>query len=300
VRRSKVVHGTKTTAQAELTRMLNLAGQGVVEADRLTVGELIDKVLDVKQMGDGTRQDWNRVIGSYIRPQLGSTTVAKLTGHRLDAHYAALRTDGVSESRILKAHEILSVVCNQAVAWRWISRSPVPDATRPRKPAKRDRAHNEAVVTALSIAAYGSKTWGPWFHLASTVGPRRGELAVVQCADVDLDAAEFHLSKAAIVIDEIGVVVKRTKTEEDRKVPLDADAVEMFRARKLAQREKLIAAGRPWTDQLYVMTHRNSPFGDEPIRPDAATHWFIRLRNDVAERYPAASPCAWAISGTSP
>lgn len=287
-RPTKTVHGTRKQAQEALDKMKAALGQ-VSEPAKVTVGQLIDALMEVREIAPGTRQDWDRVIRMYIRPQLEHVELRKFTSHRVDAHYAELRRAGVSAWRILKAHEILSVACDQAIDWGWLATSPARSAQRPKKPAKKARGHSDAAVMAMAAKAFTDKVWGLWFHLAFVTGARRAELAALTWADVDLDDHTVTFDKAAVSISGIGTLIEPTKTKEWRIVPLDDETIELLRAQQLRHREKMLGLGERWHSGLHVLTHRRRARGDRPIRPDAATHWFERMREQVAKTHPAAA-----------
>ncbi|HEY3485108.1 MAG TPA: site-specific integrase, partial [Ilumatobacteraceae bacterium] len=271
----------RRAAQAALNELLGDPGVGRPSpAARMTVSEMVARAMAVTELSPLTREDWERVIRDYITPQLGGLLIAELTAHRVDRHYAELRGAGVSAWRLVKVHEVLSSVCSRAVRWGWLAASPIVAATRPVRPKRRTRAHPDDVLRRLSVAALSDPVWGLWFHLASVTGARRGELAALTWGDIDFDEAQVSITKSAAGVTG-GVVVKSTKTDEHRVVPVDAVTVDMLRGRLLQHREKLLAVGVRFSPRRYVFAHRRDPLGNRPVRPDSATQWFVRLRDDV-------------------
>jgi integrase len=278
-RRTKTVHGNRRKAQDELTRV-QAAAPGRVEPTSATVGQLLERTMASIEISGRTRDDWTQVIDRFIAPRLAGVELRKLTPDRLDRLYADLRADGVTPWRVLKVHEILSTACANAVRWKWMPANPCADATRPRRPARKSRAHRDELVAALSARASSDHVWGMWFHVASLTGARRGELAALTWADVDLDAGTIRIDKA---VDETsrGLVVKGTKTDDHRLLPLDRDTVAMLAAGRRRHMEQALAVGVPFNPSSYVFRHRGNPLGDRPMRPSAATHWFDRMRAEV-------------------
>lgn len=104
---------------------------------------------------------------------------------------------------------------------RLLDRNPVADITRKKESRGRTRFLSDAERTAL-LAACEESEW-PALHalvlLAITTGARRGELISLKWADVDMRAGR--------------ALVRETKNDEQRTLPLAGKALEALRALKL-------------------------------------------------------------------
>lgn len=129
---------------------------------RATVGQLLDRYLDVVDVDPSTLKAYRGYIDRTIRPALGSLPVARIDGEILDTFYGQLRkcrqrcrgrgrhidhrTAGehncddrcrahacrpMADSTVRHSHWILSGAFDRAVRWHWISVTPVGSAEPP-------------------------------------------------------------------------------------------------------------------------------------------------------------------------
>lgn len=155
--------GPKAAAQAEKVRTRLLAEVDEKRNPRTsaTVGQLLDRYLDVLKIEDTTRVGYERVIRRHIRPLVGDLPIGQLNGETVDSLYAQLRmcsahcggraytvhrTDHdhdcdercgphrctpLGEAYLRQIHNVLNGAFVRAVKWRWIGTNPL---TRRRLP----------------------------------------------------------------------------------------------------------------------------------------------------------------------
>jgi integrase len=138
----------------------------------------------------------------------------------------------------------------------------------------------------------------PAWLLIATTGMRRGELAGLRWADVDLEAGRASPRRPRVVVDN-EVVVSEPKTAKGRRsLALDPVTVAALRRHRAQQAEERIAAGPLWRDSGLVFTW---PDGSS-IHPQRFSSWFeqharaaglprIRL-HDVRHSYATAALAA--------
>jgi integrase len=105
--------------------------------------------------------------------------------------------------------------------WRLVDRNPVRDVAKKKEPRGRIRFLSDDEREAL-LQACGTSTWPglrPLVMLAITTGARRGELINLKWTDIDLKAGE--------------ALVRESKNDEPRVLPLLGKALEVLRAHKL-------------------------------------------------------------------
>ena len=81
-------------AQIALGRLLEHAVAGKRPDSRVTVGELLDRYLDVADLDLSTRRTYEGYIRRTILPALGTTELRKIRGPVLDTFYTRLRRCG--------------------------------------------------------------------------------------------------------------------------------------------------------------------------------------------------------------
>ncbi len=82
---------TEEEAQIALGRLLEDAATGRRPDTRVTVGELLDRYMEVAELDLSTRQTYEGYIRRTILPALGSIEVRKVRGPVLDTFYTRLR-----------------------------------------------------------------------------------------------------------------------------------------------------------------------------------------------------------------
>ncbi len=88
--------GPKAAAEAEKVRTRLLAEVDEKRNPRTsaTVGQLLDRYLDVLKIEDTTRVGYERVIRRHIRPLVGDLPIGRVNGETVDSLYAQLRMCG--------------------------------------------------------------------------------------------------------------------------------------------------------------------------------------------------------------
>ncbi|MGH3501108.1 MAG: hypothetical protein ACRDQA_09490, partial [Nocardioidaceae bacterium] len=85
----KTVH-SYGEAKRELTKLQNEVDEHRHPRSKVTVGEVIDRWLEVATLEDSTRDRYDGMIRLYIRPHLGSLEVGKVDAELLEHFYARL------------------------------------------------------------------------------------------------------------------------------------------------------------------------------------------------------------------
>ena len=88
-----VTAGPRAGQEAERarTRLLNQVDERRSPRTRATVGQLLDRWLDVLDVDPSTRRTYDGYIRKHIRPLLGSLSLMRLDVETLDSFYAELR-----------------------------------------------------------------------------------------------------------------------------------------------------------------------------------------------------------------
>ncbi|HEX4100305.1 MAG TPA: site-specific integrase, partial [Pseudonocardiaceae bacterium] len=78
-------------AEKARSRLLNQVDEQRNPRTKATVNQLMDRYLDVLDVGVTTRTSYEGYIRNHIRPLLGKLSIGKLTGETLDSFYSILR-----------------------------------------------------------------------------------------------------------------------------------------------------------------------------------------------------------------
>src|ERR671917_1512595 len=136
---------THEQAQVELTKLQAQVDEQRHPRSAVSVGQVIEKWLEVTELQDSTRERYLGLIRRYIVPTFGSMSAAKLDAELLERFYARLRrfnqlcsgraTDHdcrpLSASTVRQVHFIIRAALDRAVRWRYLSNNEAALATPP-------------------------------------------------------------------------------------------------------------------------------------------------------------------------
>src|SRR5918998_728432 len=268
--------GSKAGDQAEKvrTRLLHQVDQKRNPRTRATVGQLLDRWLQVLDVDPSTRQGYDGKIRKHIRPLLGSLPLTRLDVETLDSFYAELRgcgapggarqgphhgprqrhsggpackphvCRGLSDSTVRQIHWILSGALDRAVVWQWISVNPAEHADKPPLPHPDPRPPTTEEAARLVEQAWSrDPDWGALVWLTMTTGARRGEICGLRWSEVDLDHAMITI-RSTVYLDEHGQLVEKdTKTHQQRRVVLDPETAAVLREHRVRAEQRTAAIG---------------------------------------------------------
>lgn len=270
-RRASITTDTKREAEE---RARELTGKSVGTNAR-TVGQLVDAwwahVRD--DLSPATQKGYESKIEQYLRPAFGNLPVRDLTTARIDELYKAMRTRKgargwkLSVSTVRRTHAVLSGACAQGVKWGWIPTNPCTNATTGRSTRREiDPPDIEEIRRVLDAA---TSEIGDFVQLALATGARRGELAGLQWADIDLEAPSITFRRS--VADRKGgtIVVGVHRKSATRTVSIDPVTVAALKARRIRIGERALVFGATITDDCYVLAE-STPL-TEPLRPQIIT-----------------------------
>jgi len=248
---------------------------GKFSRSSVTVGQLLDKWMEVSNQRPRTAYENRRKIDGRIRPALGKVRLDKLQPDKLDALYRRWLSEGLAPATVHKYHSILSAACRQAVKWGWIDRAPTERATPPPIASKEIRVPTPEQLTALIKAAESSDpVLATAIALAALTGARRGELVALHWSDVDLVSGRVQIAKSLTVANgeqHIGP----TKTHAVRGVALDDVCVEVLNRRWEYMIQLSEEAESPLVADPYVLSYNAN--GAVPANPDTFTHRFTAV-----------------------
>lgn len=275
---------TRKAAEAAERRLTLELADGQRQVTTATLGDTLDAWLELvaSELSPTTLAGYRMNIRVHIKPALGNVTLARLTTARLDRFYAQLRTQGLAPATVRRIHAIIRRALTNAQRWGWITANPaaVP-GTAPKVPKHQIRPPELDVARRLIAEADKGRDrdFGIVILLAATIGARRGELCGLRWSRVDLVDGVIEIVDTIIQTEDREILVKATKTDEPRRVSLDPETLARLRGHRQHALERALAAGVKLVPDAYVASHVLD--GSEPIRPEAITRRFIRLRDRI-------------------
>lgn len=139
------------------------------------------------------------IYGTYLRNELGETSIVDLTTETIEAYLTYLRRDkGKSHGRVNRVRQLLHTVLNKAVTWNLLQTNPV---SRIEKLPEQDYyaldtirfLSREECSTLLEWLLIHDQWLYPKVVLLLHTGIRYGEAAALRVQDVRLNAQNPHL-----------------------------------------------------------------------------------------------------------
>ena len=271
---TRTFHGTRREADRACAEFVTqLANEGVPGAPATTVGELIEQWWKhaAPHLSPNTALGYRSKIDQYLLPALGSLPLRRLTTHRLDEFYRALRERGgkggrpLAPNSVRNTHAIIHRACEQAIRWGWLARNPATHAQVPRgQAAEPHLPEPDELMQVLEFTAQTNPDLSEIAYLAVMTGARRGELCGLQWADVDLELGALAIVRS--IADDTDLTVKTPKTKRSRRtIALDPTTTAMLQARRLRVAERALACGHTLGQQAYVFS--DDVDGRRPLRP---------------------------------
>lgn len=304
--REVVRPGPDAEARAEdvARRLANEVSERRNPRTSATVDQLLDRYLDVIDVGRNTKRAYTGYLRKHVRPFVGKLKAGALDADALDSLYAEMRRcrthctgrGGVdhrtprphecdercrphvcrplANSTIRDVHQVLHGAYKRAVRWRWVSTNPVSQAEPPRAPSPDPHPPSAEEAARLVREAWRDPDWGTLVWLTMTTGARRGELCALRWEHVDLDAATVSVRRA-IAQDGSDIWEKDTKSHQHRRVSLDPETVTVLTEHWDRCRARSATLGLTLGRDAFVFSL--GPDGGKPRIPASVTQRFSRL-----------------------
>jgi integrase len=286
------------------TRLLNQVDERRNPRTRATIGQLMDRYLDVLDVEPTTRLTYEGYIRNHIRPLLGELSLARLDGEILDSFYAQLRTcrshcrgrrfvehrtttehecdercrwhacRPLADSSIRQIHGILSGACKRAVCWRWIGTNPIDQAESPALAQPDPQPPTPDQAARIATEAWRDTDWGMLVWLALMTGARRGELCALRWDRLDFSTGVLII-RSSIAQSGARTWEKHTKTHQQRRITLDDQTVALLRAylRRCRDRAEALGFELPPKARIFSL----SPDASTWLKPDSVGQRYVRM-----------------------
>lgn len=209
---NKLVRGDKKAALAYASKIEAARDGGTLEEllnpepmKVLTLDAYLDRWLEeaVKpSVRETTYDGYSGILKRYVRPRLGSMTLAKITPPDIQSLYNSMKERGLSTRMVQYTHAVLRSALKQAVGWQLLGMNPADYTKRRKSEADEiERAEDskirvlEAEEVARFIKAAESDTMGAALIFAVATGARPEEYLALRWSDVDFDKGEVRIQR---------------------------------------------------------------------------------------------------------
>jgi integrase len=208
--RSKGGFRTKRECQEALNEALARLREGtfVRPSPRGLGGFLVDEWLPAvrpPRVRPSTWDSYRMAVERHIVPALGGVPLQGLTLAHLTAFYRALldngRRDGsggLAPKSVRNVHGVLHTALRDAVRWGYLPRNVAGAADLPKDMTPEMHVWNPEQLRAFLAQVRHDPLYAAWL-LFTTTGMRRGEVAGLRWADVDLDAGRISPRRPRVV-----------------------------------------------------------------------------------------------------
>lgn len=297
--------GAAADVEKVRTRFLRQVDERRAPRTRATVNELLDRYLEVLSVEETTRERYESVIRTHIRPLLGPLSIARLDGEVFDSFFATLRRcrthcdgrnrrvehrtdrdhtcDGrcgphkcvpLSNGTLRKIHSILNDACKRAVRWEWLGVNPVERSEPPAITPPDPTPPSVEQAARISAEAWKEPEWGMLVWLAMVAGARRGELCALRWEHVDLSGG-FLTVRRAVAQSGTKTWEKDTKTHQRRRISLDEPTVALLRGYQQQTTTELAKLGIKLDRSYYLFS--KDPARRTWLRPSSVSQRYSRM-----------------------
>ena len=275
-RHNETVRGNRKRAEAVLTeRRTSLETGSFSGKKKLTVGAYLQDWLETYAVTNCTAktvQGYKQSINCYTGP-ISGITLQKLDATHIQPIYAGMIKRGLSNRSVDALHKALSIAFNTAVKQGTIKRN-ILDAVIAPKVIKKEVEVWDTETRAKAMTILRESQYGDFYQLGLMTGMRRGELAGLKWASVNLASKHLQVVNTLQRITGQGLMNGQPKTERSRRsIALSADTVSLLHEIRGKQITQQLEVADAWTDSGYVFTHPDGM----PIDPNLATRAFKKV-----------------------
>lgn len=179
-----------------------------------------------------TREFYTRHIG-YLTAYIGDYALEAVDEQVIERSLNKIAADGLAPQSVDHVRAVAHNMFGVARRWKLIPENPVAGVPRRRVPQRGERALTPEQVGVLLAAVAGNRLEA-LYHVALTLGLRRGELLGLRWCDVDFDAGLLHVEQQITEGEDRKIVISPYVKSEDgtRTLPLTADLAARLRARQ--------------------------------------------------------------------
>jgi len=275
-RKYEQVTGTFKLAEKVLRERLVAIEKGeYVGKKKLTVGVYLQSWLETyatTNCSAKTVQGYRQSINCYTEPIAG-ITLQKLDATHIQPIYAGMIKRGLSNRTVDALHKALNIALNTAVKQGTLKRNILDSVIAP-KVVKKEIEVWDAETRAKAMTVLRESQYGDFYQLGLMTGMRRGELAGLKWANVNLANQQLQVVNTLQRITGQGLLNGQPKTERSRRsIALSPDTVALLHEIRGRQITQQLEVSDAWTDSGYVFTDASGM----PVDPNLATRAFKKV-----------------------
>lgn len=254
----------------------------------LTVAAWLDTWMDAHavELKPSTVKTYRDKIRLYLVPAIGHERLQALSPSRLSIVWRDLHTSGgkggkpVSPRTVEFARAVLRKALEDAVVERLIQVNPVVGSKMPKRDGKPQHTTWTGAQLGVFLEHVAEDRWAPMWQLFAATGMRRGEVAGLRWAEVDLDAGTVAVERSTTQLGKERVTTT-PKNHERRTIAIDDQTVAALRAWKVQQGAERLAFGPAYADvEGLAFTWEDG----RPMMPDYITKTFSKIQASIAAR----------------
>ncbi len=313
---SRQVNGSRREAERLEARLkTQVADGGHVGTRARTLAEMVDVWLDWRasngrDISPRTLDDYRNLAVSKIAPGIGRHSLGKVSPRLLDAFYQQLRREGnawarprtrkdgtkvpprpgvsrgLSASRVLDVHVILSGALSLAARWGWIAQSPAAVARPARGRGVQRPMPTPEQVRELFAAVADDPEFAAFLRLSATTGLRPGEVCALRWVDVDLAYGKLSVTGNIVIGKGLpeGYLRKSPKSDHGiRHLAFDQTTAMQLREHQVLRRELAEEFGAVLAPEAFVFSCE--PDSRQPIRPNTVAKRFTKKAKALGHGY---------------
>lgn len=176
------------------------------------------------------------IMKKYIIPELGDTSIKKLTPMQVQKFINSLVAMELSAGTIRNIMRLLNQTMNKALEWGYVTRNVVVLTSKPSyKPEKFDIWNKEQFEHFLR-SSKNSRLY-PYYLIALTTGMRPGEIASISWDMVDTKLNIIRVERNAVYSKEKGIRIKPTPKNDSskRNITVPESVISYLKRLKLSQ-----------------------------------------------------------------
>jgi integrase len=249
---------TRQEAARRLTEALRDYEKGLpIVGDKQTLRTYLAEWLEIIRpaLRESSWQRYEEICRLHLIPQLGGTSLSRLSAQQLNRLYTQKLADGLSPQMVRYIHVTAHKAMQNALHVGLVQRNVASFATAPRKQRRKMQVFNAEQARAFLEAVRGDP-FEALYVLAITCAMRLGELLALQWSDVDVEAG--HLQVRTSVRKRRGrFAFNEPKTDHGRrKLALTRLAQVALRTHRVRQEGERLAAGPSWNQTDLVFCNK--------------------------------------------
>lgn len=245
--------------------------------DKMTLAAWLDQWIDKKEVGGNLRPSTLRMYRAYIRydiaPAIGRLRLSEVHPQHVDNLLGSLLAAGRGAVTVRRIHATLSSALTSARRLRMIAVNPAADVELPE--ASRPKVHPwEPAQLSKFLGVSANHRLSALFEVAAFTGLRRGELAGLRWADVDLAAQVITVRTQIVQTGNVRIEGKpKTRSGEDRRIDIGGRVVGALLSHQFAQQIEQEAWGSAYQNNDRVFCREDG----SDLSPDNVSRIFRAL-----------------------